>query len=232
MGMAPCWAEASEGGMRNNLSVVARRSEPVDSLDYFPTPPWATRAMMAHMSGWICGDETIWEPACGEGHMAAVLAETNPTTPTDIFPYGFGDVFDFTSGEPQEGKFDWIITNPPFKLSSEFAELGIERARLGVILLVRVQWLASEKRYRLFSRHRPSHVLVGSCRIPMHKGRWVPDGSTATDYCWVAWVKDASSKSTIIDWIRPDAKRVFTKSDDAERFGAFAPSPLLEGRMS
>ena len=30
-------------------AVVARRHEPLTSLDDFPTPPWATRALMEHV---------------------------------------------------------------------------------------------------------------------------------------------------------------------------------------
>jgi hypothetical protein len=30
-------------------AVMAQRREPPDSLDYFPTPPWATRALFRHV---------------------------------------------------------------------------------------------------------------------------------------------------------------------------------------
>ena len=58
-------------------AVMAQRREPPDALDYFPTPPWATRALFRHVLPAL-GIEAIgrvWEPACGEGHMAAVIAE-------------------------------------------------------------------------------------------------------------------------------------------------------------
>ena len=58
-------------------AVMAQRREPPDALDYFPTPPWATRALFRHVLP-VLGVEAIgrvWEPACGEGHMAAVIAE-------------------------------------------------------------------------------------------------------------------------------------------------------------
>jgi hypothetical protein len=30
-------------------AVMAQRREPPDALDYFPTPPWATRALFEHV---------------------------------------------------------------------------------------------------------------------------------------------------------------------------------------
>ena len=32
-------------------AVMQQRSEPHDSLDDFPTPPWATRALCQHLQG-------------------------------------------------------------------------------------------------------------------------------------------------------------------------------------
>ena len=58
-------------------AVMAQRVEPKDSPDDFPTPPWATRALIEH----IIVDKpalsamTCLEPACGAGHMAKVFKE-------------------------------------------------------------------------------------------------------------------------------------------------------------
>jgi hypothetical protein len=34
---------------RGFTAVMAQRREPPDALDYFPTPPWATRALFRHV---------------------------------------------------------------------------------------------------------------------------------------------------------------------------------------
>jgi hypothetical protein len=77
---------------RGFTSVMARRHEPPNSLEFFPTPPWATRALFRHVLQAIGVKEVgrVWEPACGEGHMAAVIAEftQEPVIATDIFGYG------------------------------------------------------------------------------------------------------------------------------------------------
>jgi hypothetical protein len=58
-------------------AVMAQRREPPDALDYFPTPPWATRALFRHVLPALGVDSIgrAWEPACGEGHMASVIVE-------------------------------------------------------------------------------------------------------------------------------------------------------------
>lgn len=54
-------------------AVMAQRVEAHDSLDHFPTPPWATRALCEHVIE--LRGRTVWEPACGEGYMAKPLKE-------------------------------------------------------------------------------------------------------------------------------------------------------------
>lgn len=224
---------------RGGLSVVQRRHEPPDALDYFPTPPWATRALLEHVlrrRGIVIGPGTkILEPACGEGHMAAVLAETGATVEaSDVFPYGFGQVVDFL--DPQRkprAAWDWIITNPPFAKAEAFLEHAWSDAHDGVALLVRSAWLEGQERYeRVFCWRPPSIVAQFSGRVPMHKGRWDPEGKTATAYAWLVWLqgeyygRDPAPLTRLI-WI-PPCREALTRPEDARRFGAPRPAPLLD----
>ena len=63
--------------MKQNTShaVMAQRAEAKDSLDDFPTPPWATRALIEHVldSPRRLEGQSCLEPACGHGHMSKVL---------------------------------------------------------------------------------------------------------------------------------------------------------------
>ena len=58
-------------------AVMAQRKEAKDSLDDFPTPPWASRALVEHVieQGGYTDRLTALEPACGVGHMSKVLRE-------------------------------------------------------------------------------------------------------------------------------------------------------------
>jgi hypothetical protein len=71
---------------------------------YFPTPPWATRALFQHVLPELKVGEVgdIWEPACGEGHMAAIIAEfAAPVAASDVFAYGYGlTPLDFLTDPP------------------------------------------------------------------------------------------------------------------------------------
>lgn len=207
-------------------AVMASRREPPESLDFFPTPPYATRALVEHLGPAIMG-ASVWEPAAGEGHMAEVLRETcSPVFASDIFDYNKGYAvgsfisggFDF--GDEVSCPFipDWIITNPPFNLSAPFARRAIGMARVGVALFVRSAWLETVDRYNtLFVPHPPSEVALFVERVALIKGRWDPDASTATSYCWVIWERRHRGE-TRLSWIPPGRKESLTSSDDARRF--------------
>ncbi len=57
-------------------------------LNYFPTPPWATRAGAEALRALDPTAVVLREPACGEGHMAGPLAETFTVYPSDVHRYG------------------------------------------------------------------------------------------------------------------------------------------------
>lgn len=208
--------------MRQNTShaVMAQRHEPADSFDLFPTPAWGTRALCEHFLslGYPLYNCTVWEPACGLGHMARPLAEYfSEVYSSDAVDYGHGDVYDFLS--PSEKSFHFIITNPPFRLAERFALAAIERASFAAAMLVRTAFLEGKARYEnLFSKYPPSHVLQFVERLPMCKGRVDPDLSTATSYCWIVWSSPMGwrNRPTNFDWIRPCRKRLERPQDYIE----------------
>jgi hypothetical protein len=183
---------------RQNTSyaLMARRIEAQDSLDDFPTPPWATRALIEHVLGGKkrVTSQVCLEPACGSGHMAKVLSEYfGKVKAADIHPYGYGGVHDFLATPHETNAFDWIITNPPFRLGEDFTLLALKLARRGVAMLTRTVFIESVGRYdRLFSINQPSHVAQFTERVPMVKGRLDRRASTATGYCWLVWDKESS----------------------------------------
>ncbi len=69
---------------------MAQRAELKGSLDDFPTPPWATRALIEHVvaSKESLDSMTCLEPACGRGHMSIALAEYfRAVASYDVFDY-------------------------------------------------------------------------------------------------------------------------------------------------
>lgn len=192
-------------------AVMAQRHESPDSLDDFPTPPWATRNFLENILG---GREELaelrcLEPACNRGHMVRPLKEFfQDVEASDIFDYGFGEVSDFlTSNRPDES-VDWVITNPPFKSAENFAVEGLRVAKVGVAMLVRTVFIESVGRYdRLFTEYPPTIFAQYVERVPMVKGRLDKKASTATGYGWVVWLKKTTSEGTALKWIPPSRKR-------------------------
>lgn len=190
-------------------AVMAQRREPADSLDDFPTPPWATRALCKWLAEreYITADMDVSEPACNRGYMAKTLEEYFAEVhASDIHDYGYNyDVKDYLQGELVQT--DWTITNPPFRLAEEFALRALNNSEEGVALFVRTAFLESVGRYKnLFSQYWPSDVLQFSERVVLHKGKLSPKGSTATAYCWVVWGPDP--KPTNFHWIPPCRKQL------------------------
>jgi hypothetical protein len=219
-----------------STAVMAQRREPPDALDYFPTPPWATRALFRHVLPAIDVNviRTAWEPACGEGHMAAVIGETvtEQVIASDIFDYGFGQApHDFLQDGPLIGP-EWIITNPPFVAACEFTLRALDLASDGVAMLGRTTWIEGKGRYEKLFRDRPPTLYAPFVeRVPMVKGRWDPAAATATSYAWCMWQIGAARSKQIL-WIPPGCRRELTRPDDVSRFAAWslapADAPLLD----
>ena len=228
-----------------HTAVMSRRTEPHDSLDFFPTPPWAARALcelLTARTGPLSG-LTAWEPACGEGHIAGPLAEYfRDVYATDVHQYGSptqARVLDFLLGwswppHIADKPYDWVITNPPFRLALDFALMALTTARRGVALLVRTAWLEGSTRYTdLFAKYPPAVVAQFVERVAMTKGKWHPDASTATAYVWVIWDNQAEGETRFVH-IPPGRRLALTKPDDLARYGAVAvadPEDELQGAL-
>ena len=184
-----------------SYAVMAQRAEPNDSLDFFPTPPWATRALCEHVIE--LRGRTVWEPACGEGHMAKPLKEyAVGVLASDVHDYGYGDVNDFLFPGFAH-VVDWVVTNPPFRLAEQFIRRGIEVATEGVAVLVRTSFIESVGRYENLFRDMPPSIMAQYTeRVPMAKGRCLKETVTATAYCWLVWRRHLRMP-TRLQWIPP-----------------------------
>ena len=212
-------------------AVMAQRTEPADSADNFPTPPWATRALLEHViadRGPFNG-QTCFEPACGAGHMAKPLAEYfGEVRASDAFVYGFGTVSDYLAASIEAGSVDWVITNPPFRLAEQFIQRSLVVARKGVAILARTVFIESIGRYRnIFQINPPSRFAQFAERVPMVKGRLDRKASTATGYAWLVWERDACTGSRLM-WVPPCRK---TLERDADYEHALARGPVRRGNL-
>jgi hypothetical protein len=219
-------------------AVMAQRRSSPKALDYFPTPPWATRALVEFVlrpHGFEPEQMSAWDPCCGEGHMAEALRESfGEVDASDIFDYGRGyrvaDVLD--AGVVEGSRAKLLITNPPFNIAIDIALAALARWRFeGLFLLVRTAWLESEERYRrLFSFYPPDIFAPFVERVPMVAGRYDPKASSATAYAWIGWLNPEdfrASAGPAITFIPPCRKRLETKAD-IRRWCAPADAPLFD----
>lgn len=204
-----------------NLShaVMSQRVEPKDSADDFPTPPWATRALIEHVIGKdSIRDQNCLEPACGAGHMAKVLKEYfKHVSYGDAHNYGYGPLRDYLNHPYEVKSVDWVITNPPFRLAEDFVLRSMSIARNGVAMLVRSVFLESIGRYnRLFKEFPPTKFAQFVERVPMVRGRLDERASTATGYAWLVWEFDAEDHSKLV-WIPPCRRNLEKQHDYSDR---------------
>src|SRR5688572_3703143 len=93
------------GGFKPTL----KRTADLDGPDFFPTPAWATHALISNEL--FVGE--IWEPACGNGAMSRVLELAgNRVISSDLYGRGFEEIgHNFLT---TDRLCDNIVTNPPY----------------------------------------------------------------------------------------------------------------------
>jgi hypothetical protein len=187
--------------LNGGFKPTTKRSADLDGPDFYPTPRWATFALIDNET--FRGD--IWECACGDGAMSAVLEETGSHVhSSDLYDRGYGEIgIDFLKAVRRH---DNIITNPPYNSAEGFVASGLKNAKGKFALLLRLAFLESAHRANMiFHQNAPSRVWVFSERITFYlKGATIA-GSGTTAYAWFVWDKDHTGP-TELAWFKPGYK--------------------------
>lgn len=149
--------------------------------DLYETPAWVTNALLLHIPPCL----SIWEPAAGGGKMVNALRDAGHSVfATDIDAGGQHDFLSFQ----RSGKFDAIITNPPYVLAQEFIShaIGLMQAERGMVaMLLRTDFDHARTRQFLFSCCAVfAKKLVLTKRI-----KWFEDstGQPSFNHAWFIW---------------------------------------------
>jgi hypothetical protein len=148
--------------------------------DDYPTPAWVTKALLPHLPP---EDYRVWEPAAGSGEMVKALVEHGlfVCVATDI-----ATGRDFLVSPPPSS-FRGIVTNPPYRLATEFIEraLSLIPANGFVAMLLRADFDSAKTRRHLFADCRIfAKKIVLTKRI-----RWIvgSTGSPSFNHAWFMW---------------------------------------------
>lgn len=186
---------------------TVKRFADIDGPDFYPTPAWATHALLKHE----VFEGSIWECACGDGAMSRVLESSgNPVISSDLYDRGYGETgVDFLSDNRTVQN---LVTNPPYNSAQQFVEHGVKLTEKKMALLLRLAFLEGGHRANtIFKDCPPSRVWVFSERITFYPSGVTVKGSGTTAYAWFVWDKDADRK-TELSWIMPGLKKAYSGS--------------------
>lgn len=178
-------------GIINNQSERGEKDMPFDAKNFgdsYYTPEWCYESLPIDWTNY----KTAYDPSMGDGRMFLFLEEQG------ISVDGGDTIYDETeSFYNWNGKADLIITNPPFSKASDFIEYAMPRCKT-LILLLRLNFLASQKRYPLFKENKPDALFVLSKR-PSFNGK----GTDNADYAWFVWQNEEKHIEAGIHHILP-----------------------------
>ncbi len=138
--------------------------------DFYATPLAAFTSLIPFL------DKTArhWECACGDGRLVTAMMDHDIAC--DGSDLSGGCNFLESTREAQV-----ILTNPPFSLAFEFCVKAVALAP-EVWMLLRLNFLASQKRRAWFKTHEPAALFVLSARPSFTDG-----GTDSCDYAWYYW---------------------------------------------
>jgi len=160
------------------------------ALDFYPTPPEATRALLSVERF----DGSIWEPACGDGAVSRVLTQAGHfVVSTDLLDRGFGDGgIDFLGETTPRAKH--IITNPPYGrgLADRFIGRALRFTRQtggSVAMLLDLASLCHPLRHPKFIQAPPAAIYAFDHLICWPNGTYNEAllRTAAQRFCWVVW---------------------------------------------
>jgi len=169
--------------------------------DFYPTPTWCViRALEA-----IPLPDGEWlEPCAGDGSIIRATqqirrdvswraVEIRSSCKADLERYlsadrvAYVDFFEWRTSQ----RFEVLLTNPPYALAEQFLSAGLELAQ-NVVLLLRLNFLASAKRAELMRRRAPDVYVLPN--RPSFSG----SGTDSVEYAWFHWPPGYRERGSIV----------------------------------
>ena len=192
-------------GNKNSIYKTLGASNHTDkerqSEDFYATDPIAAEWLLRIEN--IPIDKPIWECSSGEDHLANVFKKFGYEVRTSdlIKRLDTTEELDFLNqNETWNGT---IITNPPYKYSSQFIEKAMKTITDGnkVCMFLKLQFLEGKSRKELFKKYPPKTVWVSSSRITCAKNAdfdaMKASGGSAVAYIWLIFEKGYKGETSL-----------------------------------
>lgn len=172
------------------------KKDAVEQGEFFPTPRDVVYALLESPLVDLPGGRWI-EPCAGTGRIISAVNDVRDDVDWTIcelnemfkpnlqkilrlndhlLPFG-----DFVHRRWDHQKADVLIMNPPFKLTMQFVQAAMKRARI-VVMLQRQAWFGSNDRTPWLYKHSPDRHQLG------WRPSFRPDGGVDNcDYNWYVW---------------------------------------------
>jgi hypothetical protein len=175
--------------------------------DLYETPPVAVHALLKVEPL----PQVVWEPACGPGSVVKVLRGAGHRVyASDLVDYGCPDSdsgIDFLMEWSPPYGVEAVVTNPPFKLGNEFVAHALALGIPKVVMLLRLQFLESERRSSILDTGIFARFYPFSNRLPMmHRAGWEgPKATSAMSFAWFVWEAGHRGRAEVerISWEPP-----------------------------
>jgi hypothetical protein len=180
-----------------SVSIVVNTASP--DAEFFPTPAWATEALLAR----VTFTNPVWECAAGSGAMADVLAKAGyAVLASDLCDRGNPSIqsgVDFLSVPTV--RVGSVITNPPFSLAEEFIAKALDCADHRVAMLLRLAFLEGQRRKILWTSTPLEQVLVFSRRLSFGRAVKIDENANGKiAFAWFVWTRGFKGEPKIA-WI-------------------------------
>jgi hypothetical protein len=186
---------------------IVTRQAVLTGRDLYTTEPYdIERFIKAIRRDGVELPSPIWEPAAGRGDISKTLMQYGyEVRSTDIFPYRDNEIeiaeVDFFTCNSLTGGIDCktIFTNPPFNAQEEFLEHALSLG-VDVVFFVRLSFLSSIRRFKIYEKYKPAYVYVYSGRAHCYKNGNTAKGQNMVDYMVIMW-KPPYRNDTVLRWI-------------------------------
>jgi hypothetical protein len=179
--------------------------------DYYRTPPKAIKDFLGCFLGvlqeqnhWLSArpDKVLWYDPCAGGDATHAMAYPSVIENELGAIVGTNDIRPDSPAETHEEytkcnispEQDIIITNPPFYQAEEIITKALQDVNTGgfVIMLLRLNFLGSEKRKKFLDANTPKYIFVHHKRISFTDSK----KTDSVEYAHFVWVKGENPKSS------------------------------------